>query len=79
MTLTKMQVAKRMREAGITGELTGRGEKWQVILDDDAAFDKFQAHVCKVGGSNTGWGGWVLRPNREEMGDWNDKTSKWHY
>ena len=78
--LTKMQVKKLMAENGIVGELTGAGKNWELELLNDAAKNKFQRKVCKVGGFRCGHGGWVLRPNYQTDGlDFNDKASRHHY
>jgi len=60
--MTKQQVKKAMTAAGITGELTGAGESWEVELPDEAAFDLFRQKVCQAGGYRTGYGSYVLRP-----------------
>ena len=81
-TLTKTRAANLMAKAGIVPvSLTGRGTDWEVELEDDKAYRKFRKHVAKLGGYKCGWGGWVLRPNYKsvDMGDWNDRSSRWHY
>jgi len=78
--LTKSSVAKAMKAAGISGEVTGRGAAFQVELPDEAALDAFQATVTKaLPGYRTGYGSWVLRPGYESSGDWNDRSAPCHY
>lgn len=78
--MTKTQIIKLMAKVGIVPvEVRGRGVAWEVVLQDDKAREAFEENVCKVGGYSTGWGGWVLRPNYESLGDWNDRTSRHHY
>ena len=60
--MTKREVLRRMAAAGITGEVTGKADAWEVELPDDAAKDVFLAKVCDAGGYRTGYGAWVLRP-----------------
>lgn len=31
------------------------------------------------GGYRTGYGAWVFSPGYQSNGDWNDKSSRWHY
>lgn len=78
-TLTKRQVKKLMQQHGITGELTGRGLNWRVELADEKTMREFCKKVCDVGGTCNGHGAWALSPGYEDKGDWNDRSSKWHY
>lgn len=74
------QVRKLMSEHNIAGELTGAGSKWSVELASDAALRKFRKHVTKaVAGYKCGHGGWVMSPQYESPGDWNDRASRYHY
>jgi len=68
-----------MRAAEIVGELRGSGSSWEVELADEATVDVFCARVTPVGGYRTGYGAWVLRPNYQTSGDWNDRSSRCHY
>lgn len=78
--MTKMQVAKKMQEASITGELSGRGQNWEVELPNEKAKRKFQKLVCNVGGFRCGYGGWVLRPGYTCDGlDYCNPASRLHY
>lgn len=62
--MTKTQIKKAMTAAGIDGELTGRGEQWEIELADEETADLFREKVCAdVGGYKTGYGAWVLRPD----------------
>jgi hypothetical protein len=78
-TITKTQAKKLMEKNGVEGTLTGRGAEWEVELPNEKAKRAFTKHVGKFGGFKTGYGGWVLRPNYQARGDWNDKTSRHHY
>lgn len=75
---TKLQIKKVLAQLGLTAELSGRGKDWEVELatEDDAAL--FLSHVS-AGGFQTGYGAWILRPNYQDLGDWNDKSSRHHY
>ena len=77
--MTKTQVIKAMKAAGIKGEVRGRGEAWEVTLDNDKVMRAFGRKVANAGGFKTGWGGWILRPNYRDNGDWNDRASRHHY
>lgn len=37
------------------------------------------ARVLGWGGYRCGYGAWVLQERHVDMGDWNDKSSRWHY
>jgi hypothetical protein len=79
-TLTKTQVKNLMAKAGIVPvSLSGRGTDWEVELTDEKTQRKFFRQVAKVGGFRTGCGHWILRPGYQSMGDWSDKSSRWHY
>ena len=60
--MMKREVAKRLLAAGIVGDLTGKGEAWEVELADDATMELFCEKVVREGGYRTGYGAWVLRP-----------------
>jgi hypothetical protein len=76
---TKRQIEAAMKANSIPGELSGRGENWEVQLADDKTMRKFCRTVANVGGYKTGYGAWVLRPGYTSNGDWNDRTSRHHY
>jgi 4-aminobutyrate aminotransferase-like enzyme len=85
-TLTKRQVVAAMKKAGIVAEVRGAGRNWEVELpakanrqSNDRLLRKFQKNVALVGGFTTGYGAWILRPGYVDKGDWNDKSSAWHY
>ena len=61
--MTKTQVSKLMSAAGITGNLTGTRQDWEVELSSDSMKQRFRRSVCKLGGFKTGYGSWILRPN----------------
>ena len=77
--MTRRQVIAKMKKAGIEGEVTGAGKVWEVELKDEATMKRFCAAVEALGGYRTGYGSWILRPGYKPMGDWNDKSSQWHY
>lgn len=77
--ITKSKVVKLMNQHGIKGEVRGAGRNFEVELPNEFNKKKFGKHVAKLGGYKTGYGGWVLRPNYQPMGDWNDKSSRHHY
>ena len=60
--MTKAQVSKLMSAAGITGNVTGTGQDWEVELPSDSMKQRFRRSVCKLGGFKTGYGSWILRP-----------------
>ena len=75
----KMQVKKLMQQAGIPGEVSGAGAKWEVELPDEKAMKKFQKVVPGAGGFRTGYGGWIMSPGYQSKGDPGDPSSAWHY
>lgn len=77
--MTKTQVQKAMAAHNIPGEVTGAGQNWQVELPTELMKDIFFANIAQVGGYKTGYGAWVLSPNYQSQGDWNDKSSRCHY
>ena len=84
--MTRRQVAAAMKSARIVGELSGAGRNWEVELSptksgqkDDKTMRKFQKLVAVVGGYTTGYNAWVLSPNYQDKGDFNSKSSAWHY
>lgn len=77
--MTRKQLLKAMEKAGVIGAVTGAGRVWEVELADEETMQKFCATVCALGGYRTGYGSWILRPGYEGNGDWNDKSSRWHY
>lgn len=60
--MTKREVLRLMAAKGISGEVTGKGEAWEVELADEATADKFRREVTPAGGYRAGYGAWVLGP-----------------
>lgn len=60
-------------------------EVYVVDEDDDIDYDKTDELKDRVhellgwGGFRCIYGGWVLQANYQSPGDWNDKSSQWHY
>jgi hypothetical protein len=78
--MTATQVRNLMTKHNVAGEVTGAGRKWSVELANDAALRKFRKHVTKeVGGYKCGYGAWVMSPQHESQGDWNDRAARFHY
>lgn len=77
--MTKTQVLKAMEASGIAGEVRGTRSQWEVELASDSAMRKFRRLVAKLGGYKTGYGAWILQARYETAGDWNDRSSRWHY
>ena len=78
-----LQVKSLMQKYNVPGKVSGRGDNWEVELPDEKAKELFERTVGKVVGNvsgyRTGYGGWVLRPNYQDPGDWNDPSSRHHY
>lgn len=77
--LTKTQIKKLMTEFDINGDLSGKGEAWEVELPDEKTMRKFVKKIAQAGGYQTGYGGWVLRPGYVGRGDFMNPGSDWHY
>ena len=60
--MKKSEVLRKMAAAGIVGEVTGKGDFWEVELPSEDAMNLFQKKVVRAGGYRTGYGAWVLRP-----------------
>lgn len=77
---TKAQMLKALAAAGLTAhEITGRGDEMEVTLNNEEDMETFRQAIANWGGFRCGWGGWVLRPNYQTSGDWNDVSSRCHY
>lgn len=77
--MTRAKVRKAMEAAGIKGQVSGHGVNWEVELADEETKDRFTAEVAPAGGYRTGCGAWVLQADYQDRGDYNDRTSLWHY
>lgn len=82
--LTKMQVKKLLQANNIAidgpiDHLTGAGAKWELEIFDAEKATKVRELLPGVGGYTTGYGAMVLQSNYQDKGDWNDKSSRWHY
>lgn len=77
--MKKREVVSKMKQAGIAGEVSGRGSNWSVELASEKVMNEFIARVTPAGGFRTGYGAWVLQPNYLSKGNWNEKSSRWHY
>jgi hypothetical protein len=78
---TKPQMKKALVAAGITEfEISGtKGNMSITIMHPDETDLVEKIDLTGWGGNTTGWGGLVMRANYVDKGDWNDKTSMWHY
>ena len=77
--MTRRQIVAKMKKFDVTGEVTGAGKVWEVELPDEKTMKKFCACIIAVGGYSTGYGSWILSPGYMDKGNWNDKSSQWHY
>lgn len=77
--MTRAKVIKAMEAAGIEGEVSGHGVNWEVEVPNEEVMAEFCAKVSPAGGYRTGYGAWVLSAEYEGNGDFNDRTSRWHY
>jgi hypothetical protein len=70
-TMTKSKIVRAMAAAGIAGEVSGAGARWEVEVADEKTMRAFQRKVCRAGGYRTGYGAWVLqgeaRASRPEL------------
>jgi hypothetical protein len=82
-TLTKMQVKKLLDLNNFepkTYELTGAATNWQLeVYAEYGSSEQVYKLFPGVGGYTTGYGSVVLKPGYKSKGDWNDKSSAWHY
>jgi hypothetical protein len=82
--MTANQIIKKIAKAGIdTTNIVKTGkaeiEIWTGDADTSEELMQQVINVVSLGGFRTGFGGWVLRENYEDNGDWNDPASRWHY
>ena len=85
-------ITRKQRNAikNLAGIVKISAREVEVFIEDGdsgrADYDATEAArvaACEVlsgwGGYQSGFGSWVLRPDYEPAGDWNDKNSAWHY
>ena len=93
--MTANQILKALKQAGINttegaGILNIGRDTVEVCIvtpetqrANDRKTNALYRKVVKVlgwrGGYTTGYGGRVLQAKPIKMGDWNDKSSRWHY
>jgi len=80
--MTKTQIIKALATHGISAEVTGAGQNWEVELPNEEAKDLFFEKIAEanVGGYKTGYGAWVLRPGyKSDPFDFNHPASRHHY
>lgn len=74
------QMQRIQRRHSLPGEISGRGKEWELEVPDAKARQQWEKVLgYAMGGYRTGYGGWVLRPNYQGKGDWNDPSSRHHY
>ena len=77
---TKRQLMSVQQKHGLPGKVDGRGDRWTLEVKNDRdkkAWEK--ALGLSLGGYVTGYGSWMLSPNYQSSGDWNDPSSRHHY
>jgi hypothetical protein len=77
---TKTKVKNFMKKNNIPGTVSGRGRDWEVELPNDEAHDRWnELTTFPNGGYRSGYGSWVLSPSYKSKGDFNNRSSAWHY
>lgn len=86
---TVRQITKQLKDAGI--DLTNvkinrdeveiyvetkSGEYSRKLTD---ALEKKVHNVLHWGGFRCAYGAWILQADYQDLGDWNNKSSRWHY
>lgn len=91
--MTPKQIAKKLNILSVydLNFIEIRNDEIEVFVPDDdslrrADYEKTEEIMHRAvktlhwGGFKTGYGSWILRRDyASDMGDWNDKSSKWHY
>lgn len=77
--MRKRELKAAMTKTGIAGDVRGTNNDWEVELTDEETKDAFQSSIADLGGFRTGSGSWILRPNYQGSGDWNNTSSRCHY
>ena len=88
VNMTIKRIEKALTDAGISLEgLTISTNEVEVYCTTKGQYSrrKTESQLKKVGKA-LGWGGyrcatgaWVLQKDYQDMGDWNDRSSRWHY
>lgn len=88
--MTRNQITKKLEKAGIdmvgleissdqveVYMKTKKGEFSQRLTDSKVK--QVENALGWRSGFRAGYGGWVIQPSGLDMGEWNDKGSRWHY
>jgi len=87
--MTRTQIAKALKNANIsTDGVEIRKDEIEICVNTksgefsqrltEAKMNKI-AKALGWGGYRCGYGGWVLQATTIDMGEYNDKSSRWHY
>ena len=81
--MTRTQIARTLNQAGVDLQhmTISRGEV-EVWTGNETSSQRLARKAMKAlgwGGYRTGYGAWVLQAKSTDKGDWNDKSSRWHY
>jgi len=89
MIKNRNQLARILRENDLADKvIIHHYNEVEIYLQDEEGYTDYGAtddtfnEVTKLlgwGGFSTGYGGWILKQNFQDLGDWNDKSSRWHY
>lgn len=81
--MTAKQIAKALVNAGIsTDKMEIRSNEVEIWTGNVASTERLTNKVIKAlgwGGYRTGYGAWVLQTKTTDMGEYGDKSSRWHY
>lgn len=85
----KATLNRRLRETKLDELVTvNSGKEVEILVKDgdDVDHDRtrvikdlFRYEIANWGGYKTGYGAWVLQEGYVSKGDFNDKSSAWHY
>ncbi len=86
----KATLRKLVKQAGLADcvEIHTGKEVEILVTDESGEVDReateakqklFCSKVANWGGIRNGYGAWMMREDYTSKGDWNDRTSPWHY
>jgi len=84
--MTATQIIKSIKKAGIDTTSISKSGRNEIEIwtgDEDGSHELMievtDALGIAIGGYKTGYGAWCLSEKYQSKGDWNDKSSRWHY
>lgn len=78
--MRKATIIKTLKSLGVNDEYEiNSPHEIEVMIHDENTLDKIMKALKWSSAYKCGYGAWVIQSTGGNMGEWGDKSSRWHY